>query len=94
MNRRTFLQAIGLAIAAPGAVLGAVKATPAKIPVLLAPTTIEALWAQELFDYALKNVRLTAFIVGDQWAPPMGISNLQAQQNRRMSECLNRIRPK
>ena len=28
MNRRTFLKAIGLAIAAPGAVLGAVKATP------------------------------------------------------------------
>lgn len=28
MNRRSFLKAIGLAIAAPGAVLGAVKATP------------------------------------------------------------------
>lgn len=28
MNRRTFLKAIGLAIAAPGAVLGAAKAAP------------------------------------------------------------------
>lgn len=50
MNRRTFLKAIGLAIAAPGAVLGAVKAAPLATSTLFGKKILEAnerFWQRE-----------------------------------------------
>lgn len=96
MNRRTFLQAIGLVIAAPGAALGAVKPKGGiilpKYPSLgdKATTTgtvgCSPLWSRHLFDYALKDVMLPKYLMGDQWVPPLKGPN--------DTVVFNRIRPK
>lgn len=86
MRRRTFLKAVGLAIAAPGAVLGAVKASPHNIPAIPPFTTIAELWAQTLFDFVMEESKFQKFLVGDYWVPPLKGTNKPL--------VINRIHPK
>lgn len=88
MNRREFIKAIGLAIAAPGAVLGAVKAAPPKLLIGVdfaigeASSVIVQYWLREQLNGALKEIRFREFLVGDQWSPPLKGTNIPFVINR------------